>query len=797
MGVVLADQGRTKEAILNYHQALESDPQYVKAVVNLERVLEDMGNFTDAMVELEKLVKLVPHSADIRTRLAALYLKMERYPEALEHAKAALEWDPENIQALRIEGAVQRIQGNDGEAKKIFERLLSLDPGNYGFHLDLADIHFKRKEYKEAEDRILAFLARRPNDRGGKLLLGKLYAEMGNRSQAIQIFEDLAKADPNDTEALAAAAELHKDAGSLEKALRTADQLVNLQGKRATSDDLSDLNKSLEFYEKAVNAYSSSVREMWERNIKLMAESLKTEEQGSEEDSPLLGAVEAVPMADEAVETLFIEDIETPPEEEDEELLPVDNIFPDDEPFPDTSLDSLARPEDEPAGPAHRDEDVVPDKSPPPQEPVLPPSYPPPPQYPPPQYPPPPQDAPSPQDAPPPQDAPSPQDAPQPQEAPPPHRAPRYPPPRSPYSPGEGPAEEASANAAAEDAGEEPFPEEPLFEEFPGDLAGEEPLPEEALFEEFPEDLAAEEMPEEAAEEEIPAEAAAEDAGEGPAEEASANAAAEDAGEEPVSEEALFEEFPEDLAAEETPEEVFEEEIPAEAPAEEASAAEAAAEDAGEDPAEEASANAGEEPLPEEALFEEFPGELAAEEIPEEAVEEEIPAEAPAEEASAAEAVAEDAGEGPAEVSPANTIPLEGSPIIPAGPDKPEGRVPPGKPKMLGLIQYLKNLAESLPNEKRDAFMKSDARLGMEYIIDTLEGRKGLFREIQERVPEALSPREKQERAADVPKPKDVTNTLAYLGKLATALSDQHLSAAITRKVDTVILEMRQSTPEI
>jgi hypothetical protein len=117
------------------------------------------------------------------------------------------------------------------------------------------------------------------------------------------------------------------------------------------------------------------------------------------------------------------------------------------------------------------------------------------------------------------------------------------------------------------------------------------------------------------------------------------------------------------------------------------------------------------------------------------------------------------------------------------------------KQGMLGLMRYLKGLAEALPDEKRNSFMRSDARLGMEYIIDTLEGRKGLFREIQERIPEALSlPKEKP---AEVPKPKDVTNTLSYLGNLAAALSDQHLSAAITRKVDTVIKEMRQSAPEI
>jgi tetratricopeptide (TPR) repeat protein len=621
-----------------------------------------MGDFTGAMVELEKLAKFVPHNAEISARFAALYLKTERYPEAMKHAKAALEWDPENIQALRIEGSVERIQGNDGKAQKIFEKLLSLDPGNYGFHLDLADIHFKRKEYKEAEDRIIAFLARRPNDRGGKLLLGKLYTEMGNRAQAIQIFEDLAKADPNDTEALSAAAELHKEAGSLEKALRTADQVVNLQGKRATPDDLSDLNKSLEFYENTVNAYSSLVREMWERNIKLMSEAVEAEEQHSEETSPLLGTVEAIPVVDESIETLFIEDVEIPPEEDDDaELSPADTIPPDEEPLPDISLDSLVIPGDEPAGPAYVDEAPMRDKSPaPPQEPF-------PSQYPSPYYPlssqaplPPPQSSlpttPLPQPLPPasPQ---APQQPPPPRyPVPPVYPPPHYPPPRPPNSPRK-------------------------------------PLPEEALFEEFSEDIVPE-IPEEEGAEEAPAE----------------------------------------IAGEEVPETAFG------------------------------------EPLPEEAAFGEEDPELIA------------------------------GGDGvPKEVPPVQTIPTERMPGLglPSGPNKPEGSLPPEKPKMLGLIQYLRSLAESLPKEKRDTFMKSDARLGMEYIIDTLEGRKGLFRGIQERVPVALSPPKQQRETADVPKPKDVTNTLAYLGKLASALSDQHLSAAITRKVDTVIMDMLQSTPEI
>jgi tetratricopeptide (TPR) repeat protein len=349
MGVVLSDQGRDKEAIQNFRRAIEADPQYIKAVVNLERILEDREDFADAMVELEKLVKLAPDSAEIRNRLASLYVKMERYPEALEQAKAAQEWEPDNVQSLRIEGTVQRILGNDEAAKEIFEKVLSVDPGNYAFQLDLADIHFRRKEYKKAEERIMAFLTRKPKDRAAKLLLGKLYAEMGNRTHAIQIFEELAKTDSNDTEALAAAAELHKEAGSLEKALRTADTLVNLQGKRGTSDDLSNLNKSLEFYENAVNAYSSSVREMWDRNMKAMRETVTEETAQTEENtdmSLLLGSAGMASAVDEEIEELFIEDPEGPVETGDDEDLTLedDGYSMFDEPSQDNSLDTMAEP---------------------------------------------------------------------------------------------------------------------------------------------------------------------------------------------------------------------------------------------------------------------------------------------------------------------------------------------------------------------------------------------------------------------------------------------------------------------
>jgi Flp pilus assembly protein TadD len=127
-GVVLADQGRHKEAIKKYRAALEINGKYIKAALNLSRAQEDLSNFAESLTELERLADIAPTDWEVRTRLAALYQKLERYDEALDQARAILEKDPDNIHALRIEGAIHGIQGNDEEAKNIFERITTMNP---------------------------------------------------------------------------------------------------------------------------------------------------------------------------------------------------------------------------------------------------------------------------------------------------------------------------------------------------------------------------------------------------------------------------------------------------------------------------------------------------------------------------------------------------------------------------------------------------------------------------------------------------------------------------------------------
>ncbi len=748
IGVVLADQGKYNEAIKYYRQAIEAEPKYVKAVVNLEHALEAIGHPGDALIELEKLVKLVPDSSEVRIKLAALYLKLQRYPETLEQATRALEWNQDNIQALRIQGAAYRAIGKNAEAQACFEKILAIDPGNFAFYLDLADLHFQRKEYQEAEARILAFLRRKPQDRNAKMMLGRLYAETGNKAHAITIFEELIRDNPQDVEALAALAELHKKSGDIEKAVRTADTLINLQGKRATSEDLSNLNKSLELYEEAVRSYSASLQDIWERNLQALRQNEEIKAAGTQEEpNPLLlSAIDSIPVEEE-IDNLFIEDVEESfdePDADEEELVLDDEAYSifDEMAEPQDGFDNLVAPEDgrgtpdygEPDRPApiepqqdNREDELEGQHTVdnlPPARPETPPQYP--------QMPPLPQMPQMPQipQIPPIQFVSIPQQpapqvmAPSPSQVVPPYSPPPYQPamPQVPQVTVPPPRPEPQGKTFPEgnrkpepEKKPEPWPErepacepEPALESEPERDPGLTPMAEPEL-----------ELPQEEALPELPTA-------------------------EPMESGISDDEMAELL------------EYPAEAELPE---------------------------LNEDDELLEYSEELPEDELWDDSImldDEEPEQEHPAESVET-EALSEPAPEPTPELAPEPAP--EPTPTAASQGQKTKGL---SETAMLNLFQYLKNLTEELPEDQKRAFKASEVRLKMEYVIDKLEGHQGLLKTLMGKNGLAQEPTFAAHRDSKTD-PRSVVQTLAYLSNLAKTLPDRELTRVIEKKVDTVV----------
>ena len=118
IGVARLEQFSHKEAVEDFRQALELDPNLKIAQINL----------------------------------AIALFNAQEIEAALEAAQKAAESSPESRQPIYILGLIARNQNRTDEAEKYFERVLAADPEDVGTNVNLGQIYIQQRKYKEASE---------------------------------------------------------------------------------------------------------------------------------------------------------------------------------------------------------------------------------------------------------------------------------------------------------------------------------------------------------------------------------------------------------------------------------------------------------------------------------------------------------------------------------------------------------------------------------------------------------------------------------------------------------------------
>ena len=133
-------------------RVLAADPENWRAL-QLRGVLAHLdGDQWLALTLLEKAVRLSPGEAQPRYNLGVVYGVLDRFGEATEQYRAALQLDPANRAALNNLGNAALEIERFGEARKAYESLLESDPDNARVRLSLAISLMNLSEYETAGD---------------------------------------------------------------------------------------------------------------------------------------------------------------------------------------------------------------------------------------------------------------------------------------------------------------------------------------------------------------------------------------------------------------------------------------------------------------------------------------------------------------------------------------------------------------------------------------------------------------------------------------------------------------------
>jgi len=171
--------GRIQGARESAQQALDLDPSLAQAWAVRGRVRQAGGDGWGSLADLQRAVGLDPHNGDVQTRIAELYLRLDRPQQAL----AAVDQLAENWSAgeepqyvLELQGRVYLALRRDDEAVESFVAAARRGPLTPALLYQLAEAQLKAGHPRQAESAAREALAMDPRHEPSHALLAELNA---------------------------------------------------------------------------------------------------------------------------------------------------------------------------------------------------------------------------------------------------------------------------------------------------------------------------------------------------------------------------------------------------------------------------------------------------------------------------------------------------------------------------------------------------------------------------------------------------------------------------------------------
>ncbi len=187
-----------KKSIESFKMTLSYDPNSPTVNMRLAAEYLKVGMFSEAVSQAEEAVKKDANNVDAHLLLGGLYSSLKFYPKALEQYQDVLKLSPKNTDAPLYIGAVYSEQKQYDKAVKYFESLLknSEYSSPYLAHYYIGRVRSEQSEKKyqqAAEDAYKASVKEKPDFAESVLALGALYTKRDKEKAAVALYKNFQK----------------------------------------------------------------------------------------------------------------------------------------------------------------------------------------------------------------------------------------------------------------------------------------------------------------------------------------------------------------------------------------------------------------------------------------------------------------------------------------------------------------------------------------------------------------------------------------------------------------------------
>ena len=221
-------QGKDREAVIQYSNALKIDKNFAEAHYALAQSYLHLGALSAAYGELLRTVDLQPANYKARIDLGNMMLAGGRIDDAKAQADAVMAAQPDNADGHALLSRIAARRGDKDLALSEIRRALELSPNEAPLHETLALFEVgDATKSASVEDELKKSIALDPKSVNAKLLLAAFYAKNNRWPEAEQTCLSAIATDPKNLTARESLAQIYLKQNNQPKAEETLRQASN------------------------------------------------------------------------------------------------------------------------------------------------------------------------------------------------------------------------------------------------------------------------------------------------------------------------------------------------------------------------------------------------------------------------------------------------------------------------------------------------------------------------------------------------------------------------------------------
>lgn len=195
----------------------------------------DQGQFEEAVAEFEEALQLDPDDAETHYNLGLAYEALGKIDEAIAEYQEAIRLDPDLAEAHNGLGNAYSDQGRLDEAIAEYEEAIRLDPDLADAHFNLGHAFMDQGEYEKALTAYQKAVRLEPDDAETRHNVGVAYAKLGLIDEAIAAWEEAIEVNPDFVETHYTLGLAYSSQDMFEQAAAQMEEVIRLDPERAAA----------------------------------------------------------------------------------------------------------------------------------------------------------------------------------------------------------------------------------------------------------------------------------------------------------------------------------------------------------------------------------------------------------------------------------------------------------------------------------------------------------------------------------------------------------------------------------